>query len=172
MLELLPSGAHSRPQKGERTKIVTLVFKKTVPIHTVLSRRSHCGEPGLNPILSFMEFYYWRGRRMWILRKWWGVFTKPVCQEECVCVCVCVCVTKEMSGNPLCFFLKWPNPAQDGKARPCLTAEYLCPCDRSYFFFFRKKLSKFLSNPFKFWQQKLLILVSQKLLNNTAFTPK
>ena len=50
-----------------------------------------------------------------------------------VCVCVCVCVTKEMSGNPLCFFLKWPNPAQDGKARPCLTAEYLYP-----FFFLEK----------------------------------
>ena len=105
----------------------------------------------------------------------------------CVCVCVCVCPTKGMSNVsevcvcvrpkecleiPLCVFLKWHNPAQDGRARPCLTAKYLCPCARSYFFFFRKKLSKFLSNPFKFWPQKLLILVSQKPLNNTAFTPK
>ena len=90
-----------------------------------------------------------------------------------VCVCVCVCVRpKECLEIPLCVFLKWHNPAQDGRARPCLTAKYLCPCARSYFFFFRKKLSKFLSNPFKFWPQKLLILVSQKPLNNTAFTPK
>ena len=107
--------------------------------------------------------------------------------EVCVCVCVsdqrnvqcvrgvcvCVCVRpKECLEIPLCVFLKWHNPAQDGRARPCLTAKYLCPCARSYFFFFRKKLSKFLSNPFKFWPQKLLILVSQKPLNNTAFTPK
>ena len=171
MLELLPSGAHSRPQKGERTKIVTLVFKKTVPIHTVLSRGSHCGEPGLNPILSFMEFYYWRGRRMWILRKWWGVFTKPVCQEECVCVCVCVWPKKCLEIH---FVSSSNGLTQLKMAKPGLASlqnTFVLVIDHT-FFFFRKKLSKFLSNPFKFWQQKLLILVSQKLLNNTAFTPK
>ena len=114
-----------------------------------------------------------------------GLYQTNVCVCVCVCptkgmsnvsegcVCVCVCVRpKECLEIPLCVFLKWHNPAQDGRARPCLTAKYLCPCARSYFFFFRKKLSKFLSNPFKFWPQKLLILVSQKPLNNTAFTPK
>ena len=45
------------PQKEERTEIVILLFKKTVATHTVLPRR-YQGEPGLNPILSFMELYH------------------------------------------------------------------------------------------------------------------